>query len=141
MISNPNKRENRCDFQLGDFTCSPSCSTDVAESLLVAFLDMYSYGSGSCFLLEENNDRCFTLVLNDVGSIFIIEEADDDVVLHDFSYLDVDELATELIKDVEDHLSEWVEYSIYDDSSEQKMYLNNIKNRLNELKMVEELFL
>lgn len=103
MISNPNF--GWCDFSLGDFTGTPSYLTDVPIDLLDAFCECFEKGRSVCFFDEEGTE--FWLILDmHLPSIFVIEEKVG-TVLHDFSSMDIMELAKELIANIEKDLEGW----------------------------------
>lgn len=105
MISNP--KNGWCDFILGDFHGTPSYLTNVPIDLLIAFKEYLYLGTGICWFDEEGSE--FTLVITPY-SLFIIEEKDKPV-LHDFSDMNIKELALEVVTDVESNIDKWSEFS------------------------------
>ena len=133
MISNP--KHGWCDFQLGTFEGSPSYLTDVPVDLLDAFIDYYTKGQGMAWFDEEGTE--FTLVITPY-SLFIIEEKKGSV-LHDFSEMNVEKLAKELINDIEKDLTGWsVEFVMSDDQEEIKLHRETIRQRIAKLKKLLE---
>ena len=133
MISNP--KNGWCDFQLGTFEGSPSYLTDVPVDLLDAFIDYYTKGQGMAWFDEEGTE--FTLVITPY-SLFIIEEKKGSV-LHDFSEMNVEKLAKELINDIEKDLTGWsVEFVMSDDQEEIKLHRETIRQRIAKLKKLLE---
>ena len=128
MISNP--KYGWCDFKLGTFKGAPSYLTDVPVDLLDAFIDYYTKGQGMAWFDEEGNE--FTLVINPY-SLFIIEEKAESV-LYDFSEMNVEKLAKELINDIEKDLTGWSEFLTDDDQEEIKLHRDAIRQRIAKLK-------
>ena len=112
---------------------NPSYLTDVPVDLLDAFIDYYTRGYGVAVFDEEGS--FFTLVLTRYNwGIFLIEEKNDSV-LYDFSYMDSDNLAKELVSDIENDLNGWtVEFVIDDDQEEIAQHRNEIRQRIAKLK-------
>ena len=131
MISNP--KHGWCSFKLGDFQGNPSYLTDVPLDLLDAFIDYYTRGYGVAVFDEEGS--FFTLVLTRYNwGIFLIEEKNDSV-LYDFSDMNSDILAKELVSDIENDLNGWtVEFVAYDDQEEIAQHRNEIRQRIAKLK-------
>lgn len=105
MISNP--ENGWCEFNLGNFHGTPSYLTNVPVNLLFAFKDYLYYGTGICWFDEEGTE--FTLVMTPY-SLFIIEEKDKPI-LHDFSEMNIKELAIEAMMDVESNIDKWSEFN------------------------------
>ena len=131
MISNP--KFGWCNFNIDNFSGHPSYLTDVPVDLLDAFIDYYTRGYGVAIFDEEGS--FFTLVLTRYNwGIFLIEEKNDSV-LYDFSDMDSDNLAKELISDIENDLNGWtVEFVVDDDQEEIAQYRNEIRQRIAKLK-------
>ena len=131
MISNP--KHGWCNFKLGNFQGSPSYLTDVPVDLLDAFIDYYTKGHGVAVFDEEGS--YFTLLLTRYNwGIFIIEETNDSI-LYDFSDMNSDNLAKELISDIENDLTGWVvEFVVDDDQEEITQHRNEIRQRIAKLK-------
>ena len=131
MISNP--KHGWCNFKLGNFQGSPSYLTDVPVDLLDAFIDYYTKGYGVAVFDEEGS--YFTLLLTRYNwGIFIIEETNDSI-LYDFSDMNSDNLAKELISDIENDLTGWVvEFVVDDDQEEITQHRNEIRQRIAKLK-------
>lgn len=129
MVSNP--KHGWCDFTLGSFKGVASYLTDVPLDLLDAFINYHKKGTGVVVFDEEGS--YFTLLLTEYNSgIFIIEERDE-VVLHDFLNLNIDDLERELISDIESDLRGWSEFLSIGLKS-QIQYIDDIKHRISELK-------
>ena len=106
MISEP--KCGWCNFKLGDFIGHPSgYMTDVIQDLLDAFINFYKNGASAAVFDEEGS--YFTLLLTYNG-IYMIEEKEK-AKLFDFSELDIDELASELINDIMSDFDNWVNFS------------------------------
>lgn len=130
MIKNP--EHGWCSFKLGDFQGSPSYLTDVAADLLDAFIEYYTKGYGVVVFDEEGS--FFTLVLSRYNwGIFLIEEKDC-ATLHDFSYMNVDDLAKELVNNIECDLNSWYDFLLFSDENEIEQYKSELDNKLTELK-------
>ena len=128
MIKNP--RHGWCDFELGDFTGLASYLTDVPADLLDAFITYYTKGYGVVQFDEEGS--LFTLVLARYDpSIYIIEDRKN-IILHDFSHMNPDDLAKELINDIESNLIGWLVRFTMEEENEQ--YKNEILQKIEELK-------
>ena len=112
MISNP--EHGWCDFDLGDFHGTPSYITNVPVDLLQAFSDAIHNGYGMAWFNEEGSE--FTLVITPY-SLFIIEENEEgEAFLHDFSDLNISELAQEVVTDVKTNIAVWSRFSAFDDA-------------------------
>lgn len=130
MIKNP--KYGWCSFELGDFQGSPSYLTDVAVDLLDAFIDYYAKGYGVAIFDEEGS--FFTLLLTRYNwGIFLIEEKDY-ATLHDFSDMNVDDLAKELVNDIERDLNGWYDFLLFSDENEIYRYKIELDKKLMELK-------
>lgn len=130
MITNP--KHGWCSFELGNFQGSPSYLTDVAVDLLDAFIDYYAKGYGVAVFDEEGS--FFTLVLTRYNwGIFLIEEKHC-AILHDFSNMNVDDLAKELVNDIEGDLSGWYDFLLLNDEKERERYKNELDKKIAELK-------
>ena len=132
MIKNP--KHGWCSFELGDFQGSPSYLTDVAVDLLDAFIEYHTKGYGVVVFDEEGS--FFTLVLTRYNwGIFVIEEKNNSI-LHDFSNMNVDDLAKELINDIESDLAGWYDFLLFSDEKEVERYKNELDKKIKELKTV-----
>ena len=106
MISEP--KCGWCNFKLGNFIGYPSgYMTDVVQDLLDTFINFYKNRASTAVFDEEGS--YFTLLLTYNG-IYIIEEKEK-AKLFDFSELDIDELASELINDIMSDFDNWVSFS------------------------------
>lgn len=106
MISEP--KCGWCNFKLDNFIGHPSgYMTDVVQDLLDAFINFYKNGTSAAVFDEEGS--YFTLLLTYNG-IYIIEEKEKAELL-DFSELDIDELASELINDIENDFDNWIKFT------------------------------
>ena len=106
MISKP--KCGWCNFKLDSFIGHPSgYMTDVVQDLLDAFINFYKNGASVAVFDEEGS--YFTLLLTYNG-IYIIEEKEK-AKLFDFSELDIDELASELISDIENDFDNWIKFA------------------------------
>lgn len=129
MITNP--EYGWCDFKLGDFLGSPSYITDVAVDLLDAFIGYYTRGYGVTEFDEEGSN--FTLVLTSYNyGVFVIEEKDN-AILHDFSDMNVNDLAQELISDIKSNLDGWYKFLVLSDEAENERYKNELDLKIAEL--------
>lgn len=107
MISNPEC--GWCDFKLDNFIGHPSgYMTDVVQDLLDAFINFYKKGASVAVFDEEGS--YFTLLLTTYNGIYIIEEKEE-AKLFDFSELDIDKLAGELINDIMSDFDSWVDFT------------------------------
>ena len=107
MISEP--KYGWCNFKLGDFSGHPSgYMTDVIQDLLNAFINFYKNRASVVVFDEEGS--YFTLLLTTYNGIYIIEEKER-AKLFDFSELDIDELACELINDIMSDFDNWVDFT------------------------------
>lgn len=132
MISNP--KHGWCNFKLRTFEGTPSYLTDVPVDLLDAFIDYHEKGMGMAWFDEEGTE--FTLVINPY-SLFIIEERSKHPVLYDFSEMRIDNLAKELIDDIEKDLTGWsVEFVVNDDPEEIKLHREDIREKLIKLRNI-----
>lgn len=133
MISKP--KYGWCNFELGTFRGEPSYLTDVPVDLLDAFINYYNNGYGTVVFDEEGSYFVLTITRYNWG-IYIIEEKDKSV-LHDFSSMNVDNLAKELIADLEINLDCWAEFiTCYDDIEEVELHRDEIKQKIAVLKSV-----
>lgn len=130
MISNP--KHGWCNFKLGDFVGTPSYLTDVPVDLLNAFISYYEREYGVAVFDEEGST--FTLILSRyTRGIFVIEEKDKSI-LHDLSDMNIDDLAKELIQNIESDMYSW-EYFIPDDDPEEiKIHRDEILQKIAILK-------
>lgn len=130
MISNP--KYGWCNFELGDFQGVASYLTDVVFDLLDAFIEYYTKGYGVAVFDEEGS--FFTLVLTRYNwGIFLIEEKDY-ATLHDFSDMNIDDLAKELVDDIENNLNGWYDFLLISDEEEIELYKVELDKKLTELK-------
>lgn len=129
MISNP--KHGWCSFKLGEFEGTPSYLTDAPIDLLGAFIDLHTKGSGVAWFDEEGTE--FSLVLTPY-SLFIIEERNENPVLHDFSDMKIKNLEKELIEDIESDLNGWANFITDDDLEEIKIHRDNIRQKIATLK-------
>ena len=131
MISNP--KHGWCDFRLGGFTGTASYLTDVPIDLLDAFIGYYTKGYGVVVFDEEGS--YFTLVLTRYNQgIFVIEERDV-VALSSFSIMNHDDLAKELISDLENDLMRWSVEFTFDDIEKHR---HEISQKIAKLKQLIE---
>ena len=131
MIRNP--KHGWCDFKLGSFTGTASYLTDVPIDLLDAFIDYYTKGYGVVVFDEEGS--YFTLVLTRYNQgVFVIEERDV-VALSSFNIMNPNDLAKELINDIENDLTRWSIEFTFDDIAQHK---NEILQKIEELKQLIE---
>lgn len=128
MISNP--KHGWSNFDLKVFHGTPSYLTDVPVDLLNAFIQYHTTGTGIAWFDEEGTE--FTLVIIPY-SLFVIEEKDKPV-LHDFSEINIDNLAKELIEDIEKDLIGWSEFITSDDREEVIIHRDEIRNKIAMLK-------
>ena len=131
MISNP--KHGWCDFKLGGFIGTASYLTDVPIDLLDAFIDYYTKGYGVAVLDEEGSD--FTLVLTRYNQGIFVIAARDMVSLSDFSHMKPDDLARELINDLENDLMSWSFEFTFTDIAQHK---NDILQKIAELTQLIE---
>lgn len=131
MINNPVC--GWCNFEIGDFTASPSgYMTAVVPDLLDAFISYYKKDYGMAVFDEEGS--YVTLILNRLGVYLIVER--DRTFLLDYSELDKDSLARELIKDVESDFDNWVYFTA--EEHDDQLTVSFLKDELNKLKMCIE---
>lgn len=131
MINNPVC--GWCDFKIGDFTASLSgYMTSVVPDLLDAFISYYKKDYGMAVFDEEGS--YVTLILNRLGVYLIVER--DRTFLLDYSELDKDSLARELIKDVESDFDNWVYFT--EEEHDDQLTVSFLKDELNKLKMCIE---
>lgn len=124
MISNP--KYGWCNFKLRDFEGTPSYLTDVPVDLLNAFIDLHTKGSGIAWFDEEGSE--FSLVLTPY-SLFIIEERNENPVLHDFSDMKIKNLEKELIEDIESDLNGWANFITDDDQNEIAIHRDEVMQK------------
>ena len=134
MLANP--RHGWCRFEIGSFTGSPSYLEDVPVNTLMAFINYYKNGCGSVWYDEEGSS--FTLILTPY-SVYVIEEKDEPV-LHDFSDdTSIDNLAQELIADIESCVDDWAMFTTdYDDVNEIEKHKDKIVEMLDTLREVSK---
>lgn len=119
MISNP--KYGWCTFSIGEdkehsFTDRASYLTNVPMDLLDAFIAYRTKGFG-CVVFDAEGYE-YTLVLTAYNqSIYII---DGDNHLIDFSGLNAEDLARELIKDLESDLENWISFAAFDKDEEEE---------------------
>ena len=131
MISNP--KHGWCDFKLGSFAGTASYLTDVPIDLLDAFIDYYTRGYGVVVFDEEGS--YFTLVLTRYNQgVFVIEERDV-VALSSFGIMNPDDLAKELINDIENDLMRWSVEFTFDDIEKHR---HEISQKIAKLKQLIE---
>lgn len=131
MITNPVC--GWCNFKIGDFTASPSgYMTAVVPDLLDAFIDYYK--KDYCMAIFDEEGSYVTLVLNRLGVYLIVER--DSTFLLDYSELDKDSLARELIKDVESDFDNWVYFT--EEEYDDPLTVSFLKDKLNKLKVYIE---
>ena len=107
MISGP--KCGWCNFKLGSFIGHPSgYMTSVVTDLLDAFILFYKNGIGVAVFDEE--DSYFTLLLKQWNDVYIIEEKEKST-LFDFSEFNINDLAQELINDIEDDFDNWIKFT------------------------------
>lgn len=131
MISNP--KHGWCDFKLGSFTGTASYLTDVPIDLLDAFIDYYTKGYGVVVFDEEGSYFTFVLTRYNQG-VFVIEERDV-VALSSFSIMNPDDLAKELINDIENDLMRWSVEFTFDDIEKHR---HEISQKIAKLKQLIE---
>lgn len=130
MISNP--KHGWCNFKLGSFHGTPSYLTDVPADLLDVFIDYYTKGCGAAVFDEEGSYFTLLITAYNLG-IFIIEEKDGSI-LYDFSMIDIDLLAKELIEDIEKDLIGWSEFITDNDPEEIIVHRATIRRKIIKLK-------
>lgn len=132
MISSP--RHGWCTFSIGKdkdrcFTDRASYLTNVPVDLLDAFVT-YTLNGYGCVVFDAEGYE-YTLVLTAYNqSIYIIDENNH---LIDFSDLNADDLARELIKDIESDLENWISFATFDKDEEEENR-SNINRLLSLLK-------
>ena len=131
MITTPSC--GSCNFKLVAFTATPrGYMTAVVPDLLNAFIDYYKKDYGMAVLDEEGS--YVTFVLNHLGIYLIVER--DSTFLLDYSELDKDSLACELIKDVESDFDNWVYFT--EEEYNGPLTVSFLKDKLNKLKIYIE---
>lgn len=107
MISEP--KCGWCNFKLGSFIGHPSgYMTSVVTDLLDAFILFYKNGIGAAVFDEEGS--YFTLILKQWNDVYIIEEKEKST-LFDFSEFNINDLAQELINDIENDFDNWIKFT------------------------------
>lgn len=112
MLINP--KYGWCEFNIEDFTGTPSYLTDVPIDTLQAFIDLFKKGSGCVYFDEEGTS--FTLVLTPY-SVFIISEQEEEpkIIVVDKN---VFELAEELVHDIEQNIQGWTYFITIDENDD-----------------------
>mgnify|MGYP003294744881 CR=1 FL=1 len=130
MIANP--KAGWCNFKLGKFVGYPSYLHDTPIDLLDAFINYYENGYGVVCVDEEGTE--FTFVLTHYN-IFIIHEKRR-TILYEFPHMRVDDLAKELLNDIESNLDGWCyEFLAYDFREKRTQYYKNeLIVKMNKLK-------
>lgn len=107
MISEP--KCGWCNFKLGNFFGHPSgYMTSVVTDLLDAFILFYKNGIGEAVFDEEGS--YFTILLKQWNDVYIIEEKEKST-LFDFSEFNINDLAQELISDIENDFDNWIKFT------------------------------
>ena len=107
MISKP--EYGWCNFKLGRFIGHPSgYMTSVVTDLLDAFILFYKNGIGAAVFDEGGS--YFTLLLKQWNDVYIIEEKEKSTLL-DFSEFNINDLAQELISDIENDFDNWIKFT------------------------------
>ena len=107
MISEP--KYGWCNFKLSSFMGHPSgYMTSVVTDLLDAFILFYKNGIGAAVFNEEGS--YFTLLLKQWNDVYIIEEKGKPTLL-DFSEFNINNLAQELISDIENDFDNWIKFT------------------------------
>lgn len=125
MISHP--KNGWCNFQIDDFTGSPSYLTDVPMELLDAFVEFYCDRKfAACINFDEEGSE-FYLVLTANGAYIIEEREEVKLITLNTS---IRELAEELMDDISENLTAWAkEFSV-------DVGISN--NPLNDMKIIKE---
>lgn len=106
--------------------------TAVVPDLLDAFINYYKKDYGMAIFDEEGS--YVTLVLKRLGVYLIVER--DSTFLLDYSELDKDSLARELIKDIENDFDNWVYFT--EEEYDDPLTISFLKDKLNKLKVYIE---
>ena len=127
MISEP--KYGWCNFKLGSFIGHPSgYMTNVIQDLLDVFINFYKNGASVAVFDEEGS--YFTLLLTYNG-IYIIEEKEKST-LFDFSEFNINDLAQELINDIENDFDNWIKFT--EEEGGDQFSRVHIYNKIHELK-------
>ncbi len=132
MITNPDC--GWCKFKIGSFEGSPSYVTNVPLDLLKAFSDYYRTGCGQAYFDEEGSE--FYLVLQ-AESVYVVAFRDEPLIsLFDFYDINKEELAYELIGDIEKNIDKWADFLMPMSLKEHKACKNKMKQVVSELKQL-----
>lgn len=96
-------------LKIGDFTDIPSYITDVPVDLLTVFIDYYKKGTSAMLFDEEGSE--FTIVLSNEFIYVIYFTQDCETIFYEFPDIFINDLAKELITDIENNLDSWSRFS------------------------------
>ena len=122
-----------CKLRIGDFVGIPSYITDVPVDLLTAFIDYYKKGASAALFDEEGSE--FTLVLSNAFVYVIYHTQDCKSIFYEFPDIFINDLAKELITDIENDLDFWSQFKAAVDSEDKILQERKLlTNLISELK-------
>ena len=104
-------------IKIGDFTGIPSYITDVPVDLLTVFIDYYINNTSAMLFDEEGSE--FTIVLSNEFIYVIYFTQDCETIFYEFPEIFINDLAKELIEDIENNLDSWSRFSASINSEEE----------------------
>lgn len=102
--------------EIGDFEGPASYLTDVANDCLLAMI--HHHETGFDFVVNFDAEGWTFKVIADEYNVFVIEDKDEPV-LHTYDK-DVDDLAKEIVSDIEKYFDDWTrwDYAVEEDDEE-----------------------
>ena len=104
-------------LKIGDFTGIPSYITDVPVDLLTVFIDYYKKNTSAMLFDEEGSE--FTIVLSNEFIYVIYFTQNCEAIFYEFPEIFINDLAKELIEDIENNLDSWSRFSASINSEEE----------------------
>ena len=104
-------------IKIGDFTGIPSYITDVPVDLLTVFIDYYINNTSAMLFDEEGSE--FTIVLSNEFIYVIYFTQNCEAIFYEFPEIFINDLAKELIEDIENNLDSWSRFSVSINSEEE----------------------
>ena len=104
-------------IKIGDFTGIPSYITDVPVDLLTVFIDYYINNTSAMLFDEEGSE--FTIVLSNEFIYVIYFTQNCEAIFYEFPEIFINDLAKELIEDIENNLDSWSRFSASINSEEE----------------------